>query len=421
MSDVQAQLKEGVALLQRGETAAAVQVFERLAAENRTSASLQTYLGYTYLLTQRWADAASAYERAVALDPQDVKARVEWSIALERLKRSHAVVDVLRPVIQSVGSDVDTLARYAYALFVCTNYAEARRAAEKVLEADPKNLQALEAAGVSAARMEDYDQSVRHLKSYAALRPDKARTLEQYAFSLAKSGKHDESQVIFGRLNSVLGASDDDDLAFHAAYNEAMIATTTHPTLIRRRRFHALWREVESCLDLPGTVAECGVLRGLSSHLICTRIAAGRPDFQGEGYFVFDSFEGLSEVQSEDTDGLEEGSTLPVVAGAYSHALEKVQENLSRFPEISYFKGWIPSRFNDVSDSDFRFVHVDVDLYQPTRDSLEFFYPRLVKGGKIVCDDYNWPGAKKAIDAFCSELGIRVRTTEHHQAIIVKG
>ena len=44
-----------------------------------------------------------------------------------------------------------------------------------------------------------------------------------------------------------------------------------------------------------------------------------------------------------------------------------------------------------------------MDLYKPITDTLEFFYPKLVKGGIIICDDYNstqFPGAKRAWDEF---------------------
>jgi hypothetical protein len=50
-----------------------------------------------------------------------------------------------------------------------------------------------------------------------------------------------------------------------------------------------------------------------------------------------------------------------------------------------------------------------VDLYQPTYDSLDFFFPRLVKGGVIVCDDYNFsnfPGAKLAWDEYFKDKDI---------------
>jgi len=59
-----------------------------------------------------------------------------------------------------------------------------------------------------------------------------------------------------------------------------------------------------------------------------------------------------------------------------------------------------------VSNETFRLVHIDVDLYQPTMDSLAFFYPRLSNSGVIVLDDYGFttcPGAYKAVKTFMSE------------------
>jgi predicted O-methyltransferase YrrM len=51
-------------------------------------------------------------------------------------------------------------------------------------------------------------------------------------------------------------------------------------------------------------------------------------------------------------------------------------------------------------------VHIDVDLYNPTKDSLEFFCPRLRPGGIIVCDDYGFsscPGATAACNEFLAD------------------
>ena len=76
---------------------------------------------------------------------------------------------------------------------------------------------------------------------------------------------------------------------------------------------------------------------------------------------------------------------------------------MSEFNFIDIQKGWIPDKFKNVSDKRFSFVHIDVDLYEPTYECLNFFYSRLEKNGVIVCDDYNsstFPGAKKAWDEF---------------------
>ena len=60
-----------------------------------------------------------------------------------------------------------------------------------------------------------------------------------------------------------------------------------------------------------------------------------------------------------------------------------------------------------MQDRGFCFVNVDVDLHEPTRDSIEFFYPRMVPGGVMVFDDYGSqmqsPGAARAIEVFRGE------------------
>jgi hypothetical protein len=61
---------------------------------------------------------------------------------------------------------------------------------------------------------------------------------------------------------------------------------------------------------------------------------------------------------------------------------------LTGFPQVRLHSGWIPERFADVGDQSFAFVHVEVDLYEPTRNSLELFWPRLTRGGVLSCDDY---------------------------------
>ena len=80
-----------------------------------------------------------------------------------------------------------------------------------------------------------------------------------------------------------------------------------------------------------------------------------------------------------------------------------VQKALSGFSNFEFHPGWIPDRFADVADRKFSFVHIDVDLAEPTLASLAFFYPRMQAGGIIVCDDYGQgtsPGATEAVDRF---------------------
>lgn len=143
---------------------------------------------------------------------------------------------------------------------------------------------------------------------------------------------------------------------------------------------------------VPGDTAECGVFNGSSSFVICQ--ANSEAVASGKKHHLFDSFEGLSAPDENDGEHWK--------AGDLSYGVERVQKNLSRFEDAThYYPGWIPDRFEDVSDVRFSFVHVDVDLYQPTRDSVRFFYERMNPGGVILVDDYGFtscPGATQAVD-----------------------
>jgi hypothetical protein len=146
--------------------------------------------------------------------------------------------------------------------------------------------------------------------------------------------------------------------------------------------------------DVAGDTAECGVYEGSSSWLICS---ANRGT--NRVHHLFDSFEGLSEPETADGTHWRKGD---LAVGE-----ELVLKNLAEFGDaVVAHKGWIPERFKDVNGRSFAFVHVDVDLRQPTLDSLEFFYPRLSPGAVFLCDDFGCstcPGATAAIDDFLSD------------------
>lgn len=169
-------------------------------------------------------------------------------------------------------------------------------------------------------------------------------------------------------------------------------------------------------------MAECGCFRGLSSHLMLNRLKRAEPAFDGRGYHVFDSFEGLSEPGAEDAvpgdDADAEGLRMMCRKGRFAALLETVRKALADFPGVEYHPGWIPRSFAGLAERDYRFVHLDLDLYDPTLAALEYFYPRLARGGLVVCDDYNWPGERKAIVGFCARRGIALRATEHGQAVL---
>lgn len=246
-------------------------------------------------------------------------------------------------------------------------------------------------------------------------------------------GQHTGMAEVLDRLFSLTATHDsrfeslsDDTLR---SYRRALLSSRTPPHPLPRALRHAKLQELfRTTATIEGGVAECGCARGLSFLQLCYLRAIEQPAWQGKAFYVFDSFEGLSTPGTCDVDfsGMERAEAARVSsmtrAGKFSFDFSDVSARIwAEFPEVLIFKGWIPDRFPEIAGERFRFVHVDVDLYEPTLASFEFFYPRLHPGGVIVTDDYNWPGGRRAVDTFCQAHGLTPSLTDFNQAYLIAG
>jgi O-methyltransferase len=190
------------------------------------------------------------------------------------------------------------------------------------------------------------------------------------------------------------GATWDKNRTFRALWD-------AYPQATRRARpsHYVIYSMMNSVANLPGDTAECGVFIGTSSYWICA--SDRHPDSL---HHAFDSFTGLPAPTSNDVP--ETNDILAFSKGDLSASLETARANLAAFDFIRFHPGWIPDTLEQVADRRFSFVHIDVDLYEPTRDAISFFYDRIVPGGILLCDDYgsaSSPGARKAFDELIAD------------------
>lgn len=202
------------------------------------------------------------------------------------------------------------------------------------------------------------------------------------------------------------------DETFQLIFREGVkrSGSTHDPEVVHQRLYNTL-QFLRYAVDLDGEVAECGAFKGLSSFVFCNYIRLARPEFDGDRYHIFDSFEGLSEPSKQDLSGQSTGEIDEEFqkAGAFHGSLETVKSTLRDFPRIEYHRGWIPQSFEGIPEREYKFVHLDLDLYEPIKGGVEYFYPRMVQGGVIVIDEYGfprWPGARKAVDEYCEANGL---------------
>ncbi|OJX70351.1 TylF/MycF/NovP-related O-methyltransferase [Magnetospirillum sp. 64-120] len=198
---------------------------------------------------------------------------------------------------------------------------------------------------------------------------------------------------------------------FYATASLARISKfVTHLDLFRRSQ------------GLPGEIVECGVFKGnslfrlvkfrdllespASRKVIAFDIFGKFPDDAGaEDRQTLDQFLQAAGCQGRDRqeiaallDGAGCGANVELVAG---DVRESISSYLERVPQLR------------VS-----LLHVDVDLYEPTKVALELLFPRLVPGGIAILDDYGaFPGANRAIEEYFAASGEVVRKLPHANAI----
>ena len=255
--------------------------------------------------------------------------------------------------------------------------------------------------------------------------------LAQLCASFGASGEFARGEEITGMVvkHALQRAGKTVEPEFAAIYSRALVATRSSVFPMRRiYRHRNLWHLFgQISPGSRGDVVECGCAAGLSFIELCLAFSGGRAEWAGEGFHVFDSFEGLSEPCAEDFNLGEAGENAALIAanlvrGNFAVPFDVVRESVHRFfPKAQLHRGWIPDVFAGQPERTYRFVHLDVDLYQPTLDSLNYFMPRLAEGGAIVTDDYNWPGARQAFQEYCALHRLEVHCTDTSQAFVIKG
>lgn len=160
--------------------------------------------------------------------------------------------------------------------------------------------------------------------------------------------------------------------------------------VVGRRGCFMLYQLVKHAISMDGDIAEVGVYKGGTAKLIAKTIAGTTKTLH-----LFDTFLGMPPTDITKDIHKE---------GDFSDApLNEVKAYLKDCGNVRFYPGFFPATSDSVSNLQFCFVHIDVDIYKSVADCCEFFYPRMVKGGIMVFDDYgslSCPGAKTAIDEF---------------------
>ena len=168
----------------------------------------------------------------------------------------------------------------------------------------------------------------------------------------------------------------------------------------------------KSIVDLPGHVLEFGVFKGTSliRFLTYRDMLESSNSRKVIGFDVFGKFPKSND--KDDSDFIKRfksqgGDGIPV------DQLEVALQN-KLFNNYELVKGnifdTIPEYIAEHPELRIALLHIDVDVYEPSKFILDKLFDRVVKGGLVVFDDYaTVAGETRAVDEFLNGLDYQVQ------------
>ena len=166
--------------------------------------------------------------------------------------------------------------------------------------------------------------------------------------------------------------------------------------------------------ELPGDIVECGVGHGHSLFKLC---CLSIYENKNRSIYGFDSFEGFPEPTSEDISHRKPKKGEWKIANPSEIKEFLLNEgHLDKSfinSNVKLIKGFFKSTLPKYQGDKIALLHLDVDLYQSYKETLEYFWPKVANKGVVLFDEYKqedslykFPGAAEAIDEYFGSLSL---------------
>ena len=171
-----------------------------------------------------------------------------------------------------------------------------------------------------------------------------------------------------------------------------IVSFSTPWDLVRRDMLILILKDI-LVNQVMGDLVELGVYKGFTAKLIHFYVPERK-------LFLFDTYGGFDK-DDVNAERIRTGHSIKshfksAGAGDVISYIKPKNDNI--VPVEGVFPASIPENF---SGKKFSFIHIDMDLFEPTLAALDYFYPKISKGGYLIIHDYNtWSGAHDAVDQF---------------------
>lgn len=163
------------------------------------------------------------------------------------------------------------------------------------------------------------------------------------------------------------------------------------------------------CIQLTeGDFVECGVYSGSGIKIVIDYL--GRENFP-RSFWGYDTFD-YNPV---------EGHAFP---GQQTGFFEEVQKRFDGYSQVKLVKGLLPASLAGNSPEKISYLHIDLNNAKGEIAVLDALFDRVVPGGIIILDDYEWAGTyrpqKQQEDQWFEERSYRVTPLPTGQGFLIK-
>ena len=160
---------------------------------------------------------------------------------------------------------------------------------------------------------------------------------------------------------------------------KANVETDADQAIIWRR--YILACAAYHCVQLDGDFVECGAYTGVGVKTVM--------DFLGgvtfpKDFWLYDLFEHEDWMLHHSMP--EHGPDLEA----------RVRAKFESYPQAKIFKGCIPEVFDGQSPKRIAYLHIDLNEAPAEIAALDALFDRVVPGGIVILDDYEWAGPHRA-------------------------
>jgi hypothetical protein len=202
------------------------------------------------------------------------------------------------------------------------------------------------------------------------------------------------------RNNSML-----DDPEFVRAWESNCLDRSDRAVVWRR---YILATSAYHCVQLEGDFVECGCYRGIGVKTVVDYLGGTEfpKTFWGYDLFVHD-----------------ENEVHEAMAGHGADLYDQVLNRFNGYDQVKIIKGRIPEVFEGQSPDKIAYLHIDLNQAPAEIAALEALFDRVVPGGMIILDDYEWAiyrAQKLAEDNWFEARNYRVMPLPTGQGLITK-